>query len=285
MNDIQDQFQRAAGGDDRSLDAAGLAALSSRARSRQHRRRVGVAGLGLAAVALLGVGVASAGGDHPNRQQLTASAGDGVPEVDDTTSSTVAPGTSVPPVTSQTDGGDASTSTVAPFIPPEVTTTSTANTTTVAPTDTEPAAATPGRVMTTGTFESRPAEAFTIDKRCPQIVSELDATMTTGRGESWSLHEDGCGELLDHMTQYSGGGPFTIAAGAGNTLTGTYTSHAPLPTDGEPYTLTITDGTGTWAGATGTCDLDNHMETLSTGKVRQYGTFACDVAVPTSPVQ
>jgi hypothetical protein len=270
VNDLNRNLDDAAG----APPVLDLGALHDRATARRRRRRATVAGTTLAAgVLVIGVAVGLTGGGEPAPTgQVTAAQGiDSSTTTDPSVSSTTGPGTTIesdptsttsPPTSSTSSEPDplVTTSTVPPVSPPPT--------------------AGPRGFSITGTFEGTTAEAFTIDPaRCPQIVSELDATMTTSRGETWLLHEDGCGELHDDFTRYAGAGPFTISAGSGDTLSGTYVSNAPLPTDGEPYTLTITGGTGEWAGATGTCDLDNQMETLPGGGVRQFGTFTCSVAL------
>ena len=275
MNDIRDQFHRAAGADDPSLDATDLVDLTSRARSRQHRRRAGVAGLGLAAVALLGLGVVNAGADHPSRQQLTASAGDGGPGADDTTSTVVAD-TSTPPITWQVDPqGPASTApdTTAPVITaPE----------SIVPT-TPPTDGTAGVVSISGTFRGTSPITGGSEGHCEQLIHVFDATMSLTGGGSWAMHEDYCGWLDGNM--WNGKGTFTLTAASGDTLTGTFTSRAPIPTSGEPYQLTITGGTGAHVGASGTCNIDNHLRSAGVGLQEQYGTFTCNVALPSTPVQ
>lgn len=275
MKDLRSHLDDAAG----HAPAGGLdlEALRRRARSRRRARRQASIGAAVGVVALLvGVAVAATAGETTGPTSLlTASASE---HPTSTSTDPTEPSTTTIDVTDSTDA--ATTSRPDDAAP-----------TTTAPLDQErpdpapgtdlPPATTGSRVSgVAGTFESTPAPAFEVDgSRCPQIVSELDVTLALADGRTWSLHEDGCGEILDHGTRYHGGGPFTIATDDGGTLTGRYESDAPLPTDGEPYTLTITDGTGPWAGASGTCSLDNHMETLSSGLHRQFGTFTCVVSV------
>lgn len=281
MNDIRDQFHRAAGDDDRSLAPADLGGLKARARARQTRRRVGMAGAGLAAVALLGVGVASAGGGGPAREQLTASAGAGLPGADSTTTSAVAPETSAPPVTSEADPGPSSSTvpeTTAPVITaPDATTSPDTVAPTTAPND--PAA---GALSISGTFRGTSPIIGGSEGHCEQLIHVFDATMSLNSGESWAMHENYCGWLEGNM--WNGKGTFTLTADSGDTLTGTFTSRAPIPTDGEPYHLTITGGTGGYAGASGTCTIDNHLRPAGPGSQEQYGTFTCDATLPGASV-
>jgi len=51
----------------------------------------------------------------------------------------------------------------------------------------------------------------------------------------------------------------------------------PHVTAGTPYVLTVTAGTGTFAGTTGSCRLDNHLTDLAFGIQQQDGTFVCDI--------
>ncbi len=274
MNDLNRNLDDAAG----APTVLDLGALHDRAAARRRRHRAAVAGSTLAAgILVIGVTVGLAGGGEPApAAQVTAAQGIGSsPTAGPSVSSTTGPGTTIEadPTTTSPPTSSPTTSSTSSEPDPPITTS------TVPPVSPPPTTG-PRGFSITGTFEGTTAAAYTIDPaRCPQIVSELDATMTTSRGETWLLHEDGCGELHDDFTRYAGAGPFTISAGSGDTLSGTYVSNAPLPTDGEPYTLTITGGTGEWAGATGTCDLDNQMETLPGGGVRQFGAFTCSVAL------
>jgi hypothetical protein len=103
-------------------------------------------------------------------------------------------------------------------------------------------------------------------------------TLTTGA--RWTLREDYCGQV-DHGDQWSAKGTFTFTTADGATLSGTFTSRATLPTDGEPYRMTITGGTGGFTGAAGTCDVDNHVQDHGDGTTDQWGTFTCDLSSST----
>ena len=41
--------------------------------------------------------------------------------------------------------------------------------------------------------------------------------------------------------------------------------------------MTITEGTGRYAGLIGACVIDNHLEPTTSGRQRQSGTFTCDL--------
>ena len=103
-------------------------------------------------------------------------------------------------------------------------------------------------------------------------------------GSQARLHEDSCARILGN--QWSGEGPFSITFEDGATLTGTFTSRATLPTAGEPYTLTITDGSGSYAGATGSCLIDNHVSQRPYTEVQtQWGPFTCTIQTPAADAQ
>jgi hypothetical protein len=114
---------------------------------------------------------------------------------------------------------------------------------------------------------------------CPELDHTYDATLTGGSVAGWTLHEDYCGRI-DEDDMWSGEGTFTITATPGDELTGTFVSEAPANGDGEPYTLTITGGTGIYAGASGECALDNHVEKVALGTQRQSGDISCSIVVP-----
>ena len=119
--------------------------------------------------------------------------------------------------------------------------------------------------------------------RCPDLDHELGATLTLTDGTVWELDSSYCGTLAGD--DWTGLGQFSLTTSSGDTLIGPLTSTATLPTDGEPFTLQINNGTGAYAGALGSCILDNHVRPLGEGLQEQSGTFTCDIGgVPsTSP--
>jgi hypothetical protein len=51
---------------------------------------------------------------------------------------------------------------------------------------------------------------------------------------------------------------------------------------GSPRLVTITGGTGAWAGATGACLIDEHVQVSAfeyEGSAVHDGTFTCDVSL------
>ncbi len=119
--------------------------------------------------------------------------------------------------------------------------------------------------------------------RCPDLDHELGATFTLTDGTVWELDSSYCGTLVGD--DWTGLGQFSLTTPSGDTLIGPLTSTATLPTDGEPFTLQINSGTGAYAGAAGSCILDNHVRPLGEGLQEQSGTFTCDIGgIPsTSP--
>jgi hypothetical protein len=114
--------------------------------------------------------------------------------------------------------------------------------------------------------------------RCPVLAHDLAGTMTMSDGAVWQFTETYCG-ILEPGPTWVGHGTFVLTAPDGSTLTGTFGNSAPLPTKGVPYRLDIDTGTGTYAGATGTCAVDNHLDQPEFGKQYQFGTFTCDVTL------
>ena len=75
-------------------------------------------------------------------------------------------------------------------------------------------------------------------------------------------------------------GYVALTATNGATITGTVTeTNIKVPSPGVPYTLVITGGTQRFAGATGTCRLDNHLHQIQFGLQDDYGSFTCKVGV------
>jgi hypothetical protein len=104
---------------------------------------------------------------------------------------------------------------------------------------------------------------------------ELDSTLEVAGQSTWQYHAEYCGTVNGDL--WSGNGTFVITAPDGATLVGTLASSARLPTDGEPYQLTITGGTLRFEGAAGSCALVNHLNVIGPGVQEQFGTFVCEV--------
>ena len=133
----------------------------------------------------------------------------------------------------------------------------------------------PGAVQVSGTFQG--LATYTVSTRDCDLDHVLDSTFTLTDGTTWSVHADLLRRVRGHRP-LAGTGVFTaIVSPTGDTLTGRLVSSAALPTDGEPYTLEITGGTGAYDGATGTCTLDNHLVETGAGTQSRSGDFACAI--------
>jgi len=151
---------------------------------------------------------------------------------------------------------------------------STTSTTTTTAAPVEPAAPTEWRFE----GEHRGMEHFALlTGRCPFLDHQLEETFTLSDGTAWTFTARYCG-LIDPSGFWTGAGSFELDAGNGSGLAGTFTSAAQLPSAGEPYRLDVTAGTGEYAGATGTCRLENHLRPITFGVQEQFGTFVCDLA-------
>lgn len=137
-----------------------------------------------------------------------------------------------------------------------------------------------GGVTTTaveGTFQGDEVYRAT-DGTCPSLDHMLVSTFELTDGTAWDFEAVYCGSI--EGDQWSGEGTFTFTTPGDATLTGSFTSAASVTSDGEPYELTITGGTGRYQGATGTCVLDNHLVDTGAGQQEQSGTFGCEISVP-----
>jgi hypothetical protein len=108
--------------------------------------------------------------------------------------------------------------------------------------------------------------------------SILEAEFTLTDGTVWAYHADYCGQIdgSDYWVSQNGDGAFTLPDGSTLTVKLPF-RRVPADTDGAPYELTVTAGTGTFAGATGTCRLDNHLTDIAFGTQQHDGTFVCDI--------
>jgi hypothetical protein len=135
--------------------------------------------------------------------------------------------------------------------------------------------ATPVPTAITGSYSGDERWGLSNTSDC-DLDHHLELTFeVAGDPVPWQFRSDYCGKL--DGKQWTGSGPFTIDAGEKGTLTGTMQSAARLPTEGEPFTLEITGGTGSFEGAAGSCILDNHLRTVALGQQEQWGTFECAV--------
>lgn len=168
-----------------------------------------------------------------------------------------------------TPTGASPTSTqIEPAVPPTVPTT---------------AASTPptGGVATTavvGTFQGEEQYRPT-DGGCPDLDHVLTSTFALTDGTAWAFRAEYCGTIQGDA--WSGGGTFVLTGPDADTLTGTFTSSASVTSAGEPYVLTITGGTGRYAGAAGSCALDNHLIDTAPWAQEHHGSFSCEISAPT----
>jgi hypothetical protein len=128
-------------------------------------------------------------------------------------------------------------------------------------------------------FEGRHSglEHFQVHTRlCPVLDHHLQETFTLTDGTAWSFRAHYCGTIDTHGI-WTGVGSFVITAANGSTLSGTFTDSAQLPSVGVPYELDIATGTGAFAGASGSCVLDNHLRTIAPEVQHQEGIFVCDL--------
>lgn len=116
------------------------------------------------------------------------------------------------------------------------------------------------------------------DGRCAFLDHHIVGTFSVSDGTTWDFHQDYCGTLKGDL--WSGNGTFALTAPDGAAITGTVTERdIRVPSPGVPYTLDITAGTERFAGATGTCRLDNHLRVIKFGLQDDFGSFTCDVAL------
>jgi hypothetical protein len=117
------------------------------------------------------------------------------------------------------------------------------------------------------------------DGGCPDLDHVLTSTFALTDGTTWAFRAEYCGTLQGDT--WSGGGTFGFTTPEADTLTGTFTSSASVTSDGEPYALTITSGTGRYAGASGSCALDNHLTDTAPWAQEHHGSFSCEITAPT----
>jgi len=118
------------------------------------------------------------------------------------------------------------------------------------------------------------------DGGCPDLDHVLTSTFELTDGTTWAFRAEYCGTIQGDA--WSGGGSFGFTTPDADTLTGTFTSSASVTSDGEPYVLTITGGTGRYAGASGSCALDNHLTDTAPWAQEHHGSFSCEIITPTA---
>jgi hypothetical protein len=110
---------------------------------------------------------------------------------------------------------------------------------------------------------------------CADLDHHLDSTFSFKDGTTWKFRADYCGAVDGNV--WRGDGTFTFTIPSGAQMTGYFKDVATIPSPGVPYTLVITNGTGRFLGASGSCDLDNHLRPIASGEQEQHGTFTCDI--------
>lgn len=149
-----------------------------------------------------------------------------------------------------------------------------ADTTTEAGATAAPAGAEP--LLFEGTYEG--SDRYTLSSEGPcDLDHDDEATFTLTDGSTWQFRHEQCAQVVGNI--WSATGTFTFTLPDGATLSGTNVQDGVLlPTTGAPFDLDITDGSGRFAGATGSCTLDNHVEETTLGQQELHGTFTCEVA-------
>lgn len=176
---------------------------------------------------------------------------------------------------------ESTTTTAPPTTVVETSTTTSFTTTSFATTSTTTAPETADRIAFAGSFSGEGPIVDRDHRGCRQMHHHLDAAVTLDDGSRWRLNEQYCG--VNENWVWSGEGTFTFTDDTGNSLGGTFTSRADVPTEGQPYLMTVTDGTGRFAGVTGTCDVANNVRDTAPGRSHQYGSFTCDLSTGAGP--
>jgi hypothetical protein len=141
----------------------------------------------------------------------------------------------------------------------------------------EPAVETPpGVVRAAGSYAGMEHYTFT-DGACPDLDHVLDMTYTLTDGTTWQFHGEYCGDLEGEL--WSGLGEFSLTVPDGDVITGVIdVGWVVVPTSGGPSLMAITGGTGRYDGASGVCELDNHISQIEIGVQEHSGTFVCVLA-------
>ncbi len=109
---------------------------------------------------------------------------------------------------------------------------------------------------------------------CPDLDHLLESTFTLDGGAVWQYRNEYCGDLDGDL--WSGSGTFTFTTPGGDVISGTTDiGWVTVPASGGPNLITITGGTGRYEGATGACEMDNHVTQVKLGVQQHSGTFTC----------
>lgn len=266
MTRISDALHAAAG-DPVDLDLEAVHDRVGRRRRHRARARAGACVV-VALVAVGGIGLAAGAGDDGGDVRA-AEAGFGLDEETTTT-------TEVPSSSTETTSEPATTSTEPPASTESTTTTEAPSITTTPPPSTT---APPAPTVLDLTWTYAGTEQWRLfQPQCPDLTHWLDGDATGSDGSAWTMRQDYCGRSLDGGTRWEGEGTLSLA-GADGTLTGTMISAAPVPTTGVPFSWTIEDGTGAYAGATGDCTVTVFMTDAVFGRAHHEGTITCQVTL------
>ncbi len=134
------------------------------------------------------------------------------------------------------------------------------------------------QLVLTGTHAGTEHFAFGTG-RCPQIDHHLDETWTATNGTVLAFSNAYCGEL-DAQGHWSSTGTYTLGNDNGAVQGRTNNSVASVPSPGGPYHFVIDSGTGAYAGATGSCDVEEHLVMVQFGEQTHSGPFTCTFALP-----
>ena len=140
----------------------------------------------------------------------------------------------------------------------------------------------PTAVVLTGTHAG--TEHFALGTgRCPQIDHHLDETWTATNGTVLRFSNAYCGEL-DAQGRWSSTGTYTLGNATGAVQGRTNSAVDKVPSPGGPYHLTVDSGTGLFAGATGSCAVEEHLVMVRFGEQTHSGPFTCTFTPP-APTQ
>jgi hypothetical protein len=140
-----------------------------------------------------------------------------------------------------------------------------------------PVGGTPADVVRiTGSFDGTEHYGFTAGA-CPDLDHVLEATYTLTDGTVWQFRSDYCGDLDGDL--WSGWGDVTFTVPGGDVITGTVdVGWLVVPSSGGSSLIAVTGGTGRYDGATGACELDDHIVQVEIGVQQHSGTFVCLLA-------
>lgn len=268
MTRLPDHLNEAAPADNAGLD---LPTLHERAARRRRRRQGRVAGA--AALVVVGIAVVGVAGawSSPDEAVTAAQGGDGEVALDPAVDPSTTDPVDVPPTEPSVSVPE---TTEVP--PPPTSEPVEPRTEPVAPT-TEAVPSGPRSLELRGTYEAEEHHVAGTSA-CPDLTHTLDMNLTMEDGSAWVGREDYCGTHVG--LRWNGEGTFTLTAPDGSALAGTFTSTAPMGSSGVPYSLDVREGSGTYAGATGRCDLSIHITPLASSRQAQRGTIACTLSIP-----